>query len=47
MTVENISRSISTEECCWIPQPPDHQLDMHLTEARGQHTVYFLRHYGA
>ena len=34
---ENISSSIFTKECCqtWWglnPQPPDHQLDMHLTE---------------
>ena len=37
MTIENISWSISTKECCrtWRGsnlQPPDHHLDMHPTE---------------
>ena len=38
MTIENISWSISTKECCRIrrglnPWPPDHQSDAHPTEA--------------
>ena len=37
MTIENISWSVSTKECCWTwygsnPRPPDHQSDVHPNE---------------
>ena len=44
MTIENISWSISMNECCRIrrglnPLPPDYQYDVHLTEPpRSAHT---------
>ena len=44
MTIENISCSVSTKKCCptWQGshlQPPDLQLEMHLTEPKINPTI--------